>query len=592
MLRRLANLLSKPPVQTGLVLAGIAAIRAYQPSLIKRSRSDQALIVAASMASGYAAGNLVERAIGLVATPIGGRRTIAAGAIGAASVIAARREVSPPARTAATVTGGAAVASATLALARRLPPTGVVASTAQAVAMGAAVGVAFNRQLRSYPNDGRPTPPAAEVGASLAGGAAIAGGAWGLLAAERGLARLVAGAASSRLGGPRPLWLVGAHAALIGAATMAARVAGGKAMAGLDAAGDLIEPGYAAAPASPLVSGGPGSVAAYARLGVQGRRFVSETTTAASINQVMGIDDAVDPIRAYVGVDTAPDIETRVSVAMDELRRTGAFDRQLLIVGSPSGTGYFNYIPVEAAEYFTQGNVASVAIQYGKRPSLLSIDRVGLAQRQHLALVEAISDEVSRRPPSEQPRVVLYGESLGARTSQDGFARPGFETLAQRSVKNALWVGTPYPTRFRRAVLSANPDDRRFGRAASIDGYDPQTRFSFLDHHEDPVTLFNQSIAWRPPPWLGPPQQRPPHISRTQRWVPAVTFWQTAFDTKNAATVIPGEFKAWGHDYRADLAAFVRSAYAIDGVSDTQLAAVEQALRRSEIERAGKIDRV
>jgi hypothetical protein len=71
--------------------------------------------------------------------------------------------------------------------------------------------------------------------------------------------------------------------------------------------------------------------------------------------------------------------------------------------------------------------------------------------------------------------------------------------------------------------------------------------------------------------------------------VPAVTFWQTVFDTKNATEIVPGEFKAFGHDYRADLAEFVRVAYAIDEVSDNQMARVEEALRRSEIERAAKM---
>ena len=64
---------------------------------------------------------------------------------------------------------------------------------------------------------------------------------------------------------------------------------------------------------------------------------------------------------------------------------------------------------------------------------------------------------------------------------------------------------------------------------------------------------------------------------------------QSAFDTKNAARVVPGEFKAFGHDYRADLAEFVRGAYAISGVTDDQMKSVEAKLRRSEIERAAKI---
>jgi hypothetical protein len=53
---------------------------------------------------------------------------------------------------------------------------------------------------------------------------------------------------------------------------------------------------------------------------------------------------------------------------------------------------------------------------------------------------------------------------------------------------------------------------------------------------------------------------------------------------KNAANVIPGQFEAKGHDYRADLARFIREVYGLPATDD-QLAAVEQALRASELER-------
>ena len=68
-----------------------------------------------------------------------------------------------------------------------------------------------------------------------------------------------------------------------------------------------------------------------------------------------------------------------------------------------------------------------------------------------------------------------------------------------------------------------------------------------------------------------------------------MTFWQTAIDTKNAATVVPGAFNALGHDYRADLAQFVSTAYALTDVDDEQTANIEERLRHSEVERAAKI---
>ena len=147
-------------------------------------------------------------------------------------------------------------------------------------------------------------------------------------------------------------------------------------------------------------------------------------------------------------------------------------------------------------------------------------------------------------------------------------------------------------------MLAGGPDidTTIFGTFNSIDAYralpdDERSsiRFFFLNHDEDPVTRFGLDIAYRRPSWLGDPADRLPTISKTQEWVPAVTFFQTAIDTKNAATVVPGEFKALGHDYRADLAAFVSTAYGLTDVTDEQMTAVETRLRRSEIERAAKI---
>jgi hypothetical protein len=55
-------------------------------------------------------------------------------------------------------------------------------------------------------------------------------------------------------------------------------------------------------------------------------------------------------------------------------------------------------------------------------------------------------------------------------------------------------------------------------------------------------------------------------------------------DMKNSANVIPGEFGAKGHDYRADLAPFIREVYALRA-SDEQLASIERSLQASELQR-------
>ncbi|MCH8991082.1 MAG: alpha/beta-hydrolase family protein [Acidobacteria bacterium] len=592
MLKDLGRFLSRPPVQTGITLAVSAAIRSYQPSLVDRSRNDQALIVAGSMASGYVAGNLGERAIEATCAATGIDRAIIAAAVAgtAAAAMTVADERAPVLNTLGRVASATAITSGALSLRRRRRGRGPLRAAVETAGIGAVVAICLRREVRAYSKNGRRPPPSLAIASSLAAGTGIAVAAGALVAVERASAAaavdLLTSTGSSRRRAPTFF----AHVAIACAFAAGAKLCARRVLRLLDAAGDHIEPGYASPPTSRLVSGGADSVVAFADLGVQGRRFVSEMPTPEAIDIVLGTADAIEPIRLYIGVDSAPGIDERVELAMMEIRRTHALDRSLVIIGSPAGTGYLNHIPIEAAEYFMRGDVASVTIQYGKRPSLLSVDRVGAAQQQHLALVEEISKELSRRPREGWPRVVLYGESLGAQTSQDAFPNPGYEALVERSIQNALWVGTPYPAKFRRAVLSANPDDSRFGRSATIDEHDAATQFTFLDHHDDPVTLFNLSIFHRRPPWLGPPSKRPPNISRTQRWVPAVTFWQTVFDTKNAARVVPGDFNAFGHDYRADLAEFVRAAYHIPDVTDEQMVSVERALRRSEIERAARIE--
>jgi hypothetical protein len=55
-------------------------------------------------------------------------------------------------------------------------------------------------------------------------------------------------------------------------------------------------------------------------------------------------------------------------------------------------------------------------------------------------------------------------------------------------------------------------------------------------------------------------------------------------DMKNAANVVPGVFEAKGHDYRADLAPFVRWAFDLKATAK-QLDRITEAMRRYELAR-------
>jgi uncharacterized membrane protein len=105
-----------------------------------------------------------------------------------------------------------------------------------------------------------------------------------------------------------------------------------------------------------------------------------------------------------------------------------------------------------------------------------------------------------------------------------------------------------------------------------------------ITHHNDGVGLFGGDLAFQRPAWLREPELRPPEVPRWMRWVPLVTAIQTAVDMKNAMNVVPGVFVANGHDYRADLARFIRDIYDLPA-TDEQLERVEAALRQDEMDR-------
>jgi hypothetical protein len=98
---------------------------------------------------------------------------------------------------------------------------------------------------------------------------------------------------------------------------------------------EQIEGAFDEAPTSQLVSGGPGGGVAWETLSRQGRRNVATVLQPEAIEAVMGEPAAAEPIRVFVGLESALTEAERVALTVEELRRTGAFDRELLMVISP-----------------------------------------------------------------------------------------------------------------------------------------------------------------------------------------------------------------------------------------------------------------
>ena len=94
-------------------------------------------------------------------------------------------------------------------------------------------------------------------------------------------------------------------------------------------------------PTAPEKSGSPESFAPWDTLGFEGRNFVSRGLDAAELGAINGAP-AQEPIRVYVGLGTAPTVEERADLLIDELERTGAFDRKVLVIVPTTGTGWVN----------------------------------------------------------------------------------------------------------------------------------------------------------------------------------------------------------------------------------------------------------
>ena len=498
----------------------------------------------------------------------------------------------------------------------RLDAGGRVARLPVAVPLGLGIAFALDRRRRvPHDDDGRPNPQPPQLSRSLL----VAGGVEGGLAALAYSEHLLASAVGRRLatrfpGGPQ-VWRLATHAASVGALAAGTSVVWSRAMHSIEegaaAEESVLGEGDPTRWLTPTMSGGPGSLVPWSTLGKEGaRHMVTSVRTEPmterpagvpdvdlSIVTVMGTPAVASPVQVFVGLDTAPTPEERVELAMAEMERTGAFDRSLLVLVSPTGLGYVNYVAMAAAQYLTLGDVASVTVQYSNRPSPLSLGRVGRAREQNRLLWLRVLDELRRRP-GPRPRVVLFGESLGAHTSQDVFLHSGTLGLEALGIDRALWLGTPYGSGWMHEVTGPPRPDVDPSRIAVVNDIEQlhavadqrggTPPYVLLSHDNDGVTRFGVDLLTTAPAWLGPNRPKvedgpegasPRGIPAYLRWRPVTSFFQTLVDMKNAMR--PATWGAWGHDYRPDLARFISEVYGLPA-SPEQLARVEAAVRQRE----------
>ena len=450
--------------------------------------------------------------------------------------------------------------------------------------------------------------PLRSLGLAAGATGALVGGAY----AEHELATWLGHRLAAVLPGGPLLWRLAGHAACLGGLAVASSSVWSRAMHRIEAGTSHESPVFGSGAdrhwTGSTMSGGQGSLVPWDTLGREGRRHVlahvhpqpvadrPEGVPDLSIQTVMGEPAKAAPIQVYVGLDSAATPRERVDLALAELERTGAFDRSVLMLVSPTGTGYVNYVAVAAAEYLTRGDIATVTLQYSKRPSPLSLGMVAGAREQNRLLWLRILDRL-RESAGPRPKVALFGESLGAHTSQDVFLHWGTLGLSTLGIDRALWIGTPYASGWMhqlsdRARLDVQSDlvavVNDFGQFEDVvaeRGSKP--RYVLVSHDNDGVTKFGLDLLATAPGWLGRDRPEvgevdgasPRGIPSGMRWRPITTFFQSLVDMKNAQA--PGPFRAWAHDYRADLPRFVSEVFELPA-SPEQMSAVEAALRRRE----------
>ncbi|PQM44711.1 hypothetical protein C1Y40_05128 [Mycobacterium talmoniae] len=134
---------------------------------------------------------------------------------------------------------------------------------------------------------------------------------------------------------------------------------------------------------------------------------------AAELTRLNG-QPAKEPIRVYAGLHSAATDADRMELLVNELDRTGAFHRKLLVLVPTTGTGWINPVAARSLEMLYNGDTATVGVQYSYLPSWISF----LADQQKSlesgrSLIDTIHDRWQQLPAGQRPKLVLYGESWG-----------------------------------------------------------------------------------------------------------------------------------------------------------------------------------
>jgi uncharacterized membrane protein len=316
------------------------------------------------------------------------------------------------------------------------------------------------------------------------------------------------------------------------------------------------------APTTTLRSGGPQSLVTWESLGHQGRIFMTGGPTVDDLSKFNGAR-AIEPIRAYAGLNSADGIKATAELAARELQRTGGLNRAVVAVATTTGTGWINEAEASALEYMYNGNTAIVSMQYSFLPSWLSflVDKEN-ARQAGQALFEAVDELIREMPENTRPKLVVFGESLGSFGGEAPFlalnnlvARTDGALFSGPTFNNTIWTdltrnrdeGSPewLPIYDKGGNVRFAAKAENLGRPADPWG---NPRVVYLQHASDPIAWWSPDLLFTKPDWLREP--RGYDVSPRTEWIPIVTFLQVSADMAVAVDVPDGH----GHVYVRDVA--------------------------------------
>jgi uncharacterized membrane protein len=310
-------------------------------------------------------------------------------------------------------------------------------------------------------------------------------------------------------------------------------------------------------PADAAASGSAESLVDWDTIGRYGKEFVVAGPTVQAISQFRG-QEARQPLRVYVGLGSRETTQERAELALQELLRVDGFSRSVLVVATPTGTGWLDPGAVDTIEYLHAGDTAIVSMQYSYLPSWITILVDPTRSRDSATLLfDEVYNHWKTLPKTNRPKLYVHGLSLGALGSA---ASADLFTVFEDPIHGGVWSGPPFPsTVWTRATRYRNPGTpmwlpkfrdgsmlRFTGRECSLreDGkrWGPM-RFVFVQHASDPMSFFAPELLYRRPDWLV--GARGPDVSPYLMWLPIVTFLQAGFDLPMATSVPLG----YGHNF-------------------------------------------